>query len=89
MIAAATLVSLGFLGLAVLGCLVRLALGPSPIDRVMALDTLTLVAIAAVLVAGIAWASDVYGEAALLLAMGGFVATVAFAKSLMRGDVIE
>ena len=69
--------------------LYRLALGPDVADRVLALDTLSVNAVALIVLIGIALGSDLYFEAALLIAMIGFVSTVAFCKYVLRGDVIE
>jgi len=67
----------------------RLARGPSMPDRILALDTLTINAIALVILAGIDLATGAYLEVALLMAMMGFVGTVALCKFLLGGDVIE
>ena len=75
--------------LAMLFCAVRLMAGPSAHDRVLALDTLWMCAMQLALVLGIRYASDLYFEAAMLIALLGFVSTVAMAKFLMRGEVIE
>lgn len=75
--------------LAMLLNLYRLALGPDVADRVLALDTLSVNAVALIVLLGIALGSDLYFEAALLIAMIGFVGTVAFCKYVLRGDVIE
>jgi multicomponent K+:H+ antiporter subunit F len=87
----ATAVSVGFLAvaLALLLNLYRLALGPDIVDRVLAVDTLTINAIALVVLLGMAFGTAIYFEAALIMAMFGFVSTVAFCKFLLRGDVIE
>ncbi len=69
--------------------LYRLAVGPDVADRVLALDTLAINSIALVVLLGMAFGTAVYFEAALILAMFGFVSTVAFCKFLLRGDVIE
>ena len=69
--------------------LYRLALGPAIADRVLALDTLSVNAVALIVLIDIALGSDLYFEAALLIAMIGFVSTVAFCKYALRGDVIE
>ena len=55
----------------------------------LAVDTLTVNAIALVVLQGMAFATAAYFEAALVLAMFGFVSTVAYCKFLLRGDVIE
>jgi multicomponent K+:H+ antiporter subunit F len=74
---------------AMLLCLWRLLRGPAAPDRILALDTLYIDAIALVILLGIRTGSAFYFEAALLIAMLGFVGTVAFAKYLLRGDIIE
>ena len=69
--------------------LYRLALGPDIADRVLALDTLSVNAVALIVLLGISQGSDLYFEAALLMAMIGVVGTGAFCKFVLRGDVIE
>jgi multicomponent K+:H+ antiporter subunit F len=67
----------------------RMARGPSLPDRVLGLDTLGINAIALVMLLGIARGSALYVEAALILAMMGFVGTVALCKYILSGDIIE
>jgi multicomponent K+:H+ antiporter subunit F len=67
----------------------RLVRGPALPDRILALDTLTINTIALVMLLDMALATSVYFEAALLLAMMGFVGTVALAKFVLGGDIIE
>ena len=67
----------------------RLLRGPSAPDRILALDTLYIDAIALLVLLGIHLGSALYFEAALLIALMGFVGTVALAKYLLRGDIIE
>lgn len=67
----------------------RLAKGPSMPDRILALDTLAVNTIALVMLLGIGLSSAFYFEAALLIAMMGFVGTAAFCKFLLSGDIIE
>jgi len=69
--------------------LVRLIAGPRAQDRVLALDLLYLHGMLVTLVLGIRFASDTYFEAALLIALFGFVSSSAMAKFLLRGEVIE
>lgn len=76
-------------GLALLLTLVRLIRGPSMPDRILALDTLYINAIALIVLLGIWEGSDLYFEAALLIAVMGFIGTVAVTKYLLRGDIIE
>jgi multicomponent K+:H+ antiporter subunit F len=75
--------------LAMLCCAVRLVAGPSAHDRALALDTLWMCGMQLALLLGIRYASEVYFDAAMLIALLGFVSTVAVAKFLMRGEVIE
>ena len=67
----------------------RLLRGPSAPDRVLALDTLYVNTIALLVLLGIHLGSPLYFEAALLIALMGFVGTVALCKYLLRGDIIE
>jgi multicomponent K+:H+ antiporter subunit F len=82
-------VALFALALAVLPCGWRLLRGPEPTDRVLALDTLYIVAVALIVLLGLRWRSELLFEAALIVALLGFVSTVALARYLTRGDVIE
>jgi multicomponent K+:H+ antiporter subunit F len=66
-----------------------MARGPRAQDRVLALDTLYVTSMLLLVVFGIRTGEIVYFEAALVIGMLGFVATVALAKFLMRGEVIE
>ena len=77
------------IGLAMLLNLWRLIKGPDITDRILALDTLNINAIALLVLYGIREASSAYFEGALILAAMGFVATVALCKYLLRGDIIE
>ncbi|WP_197425971.1 K+/H+ antiporter subunit F [Erythrobacter sp. CCH5-A1] len=77
------------LGVALALNLWRLVRGPGVADRMLALDTMVINVIGLVVLAGIEEGSDTAFEAALLLAMVGFVGTVAYAKFLLRGDIIE
>ena len=83
--------AVGFLAVAVamLLNLYSLTVGPDTVDSVLALDTLVINAIALIVLVGIATGSFLYFEAALIIAMLGFVSTVAFCKFMLRGDVIE
>ena len=81
--------ALATLSLSLALCFLRLAKGPSLPDRILALDTLYVNAIAVLVVFGMRAGDSVYFEAALLIAMFGFVGTVALAKYLLRGDIIE
>ncbi|MBL4953525.1 K+/H+ antiporter subunit F [Neobacillus sp. YIM B02564] len=79
----------GCILLAMACCALRLVMGPSAQDRALALDTLWMCAMQLALVLGMRFASDLYFEAAMLIALLGFVSTIAIAKFLLRGEVIE
>ena len=70
-------------------CLIRLVMGPSIVDRLLALDTLFLNATCLIIILGIYWASTSLFEGALLVAMLGFVSTVALARYFTTGHVID
>jgi multicomponent K+:H+ antiporter subunit F len=89
MMHAALIVAYAAVGLALLLNLARLAIGPDLADRVLALDTMTINAIALVVLLGLSQGTTLLFEAAMLFAMVGFVTTVAFCRFLLRGDVIE
>jgi multicomponent K+:H+ antiporter subunit F len=66
----------------------RLFRGPSPIDRVLAIDTLYVNTVALVVVLGLRLGTGLLFEAALIVAALGFISTVALARYLTRGDVL-
>jgi multicomponent K+:H+ antiporter subunit F len=73
-----------------MGCAIwRLLTGPRAQDRVLALDTMYVNAMLLTLTFGMRYGTSLYFEVALVIAMLGFVATVALAKFLLRGEVIE
>ena len=69
--------------------MVRLVLGPTSGDRILALDTMVVNALGLVVVLGIYQGTQIYFEVSLLIAMLGFVSTVALARFVLRGDIIE
>jgi multicomponent K+:H+ antiporter subunit F len=82
-------IAMVLLGASMLLAFVRLARGPDVTDRILALDTLYVNSAAMLVLYGIGLGSDRYYEAALLIAMLGFLSTVALAKFVTRGDIIE
>ncbi len=76
-------------GLALVLCAWRLLRGPEAPDRVLALDTMYVNVVAFVVLLGMRHGTELYFEAALLIALLGFVSTVGLARYLSRGDVIE
>ncbi|MDT8388131.1 MAG: K+/H+ antiporter subunit F [Thiogranum sp.] len=89
MIHIALSLAFALVGLAVAFAFWRLLRGPSAPDRILALDTLYVNTIALLVLLGIHLDSNIYFEAALLIALMGFVGTVALCKYLLRGDIIE
>lgn len=75
--------------LAMVFCTIRLVIGPSAQDRILALDTLWMCTMLQVLMMGIRFSNELYFELALLIALTGFVSSIALAKFLMRGEIIE
>ncbi|HNO75125.1 K+/H+ antiporter subunit F [Nitrosomonas mobilis] len=89
MITIAVMIALTLMTLAVALSFWRLLRGPSLPDRILALDTLYINTLALLILLGIHLGSALYFEAALLIAVMGFVGTVAACKYLLRGDIIE
>lgn len=75
--------------LAMMLALLRLFLGPSAQDRVLAFDTMYINGMLTLLMLGIRSHSGVYFDMALLIALFGFVSSIALSKFLLRGEVIE
>ncbi|MEM7718623.1 MAG: K+/H+ antiporter subunit F [Pseudomonadota bacterium] len=69
--------------------MIRLVIGPTSGDRILALDTMVINAIGLIIMLGIGQGVTIYFEVSLLVAMLGFVSTVALARFLLRGDIIE
>ena len=77
------------LGLSMICSTIRLLAGPRAQDRVLSLDGLYVTAMLMLLVFGIETGRTIYFESALIIALLGFTSTLALAKFLMRGEVIE
>ena len=82
-------VSMYVVGTAMLLALWRLLRGPTVPDRILALDTLNVTAIAELMLLGMYLKTAVYFEAALVIAMLGFVSTVVLSKYVIRRDIVE
>lgn len=89
MLQTVTPIATSMLAVAMLLNLWRIVRGPTITDRVIGLDTLYVNAIAMLAVLDLYYETEVYLEAALLIAMMGFVGTLALCKYLLRGDIIE
>ena len=83
------IIAFGSVSLAQIMAMIRLIIGPSTGDRILALDTMVINAIAIIILLGIAQGTRIYFEVSLIIAMLGFVSTVAYARFVLRGDIIE
>ncbi|HEC70603.1 MAG: K+/H+ antiporter subunit F [Sulfitobacter sp.] len=77
------------IALSLLLALIRLLKGPNTGDRILALDTMVVNAIALIILLGMRLGTQIYFESAMIFAMLGFVSTVAVARFVLRGDIIE
>ena len=82
-------IAFALVSLAFLLSFMRLVKGPDLPDRILALDTLYINAIALLILLGLYFGSALYFEAALLIAVMGFVSTIGLSKYLLRGDIME
>jgi multicomponent K+:H+ antiporter subunit F len=89
MLAAAIAIAAVMVGVALLLNLYRLLRGPDATDRILALDTLYINMVGLVVLLCLHTGSKLYFEAALVIALLGFIGTVALAKYLIAGDIIE
>lgn len=85
----ALIFAFGCYGLGLLLNLWRIVVGPGRADRILALDTMVINVIALLVLYGIWKGTAVYYEASMLIAMVGFVSTVAYCRFVLRGDIIE
>ncbi|MCA0206860.1 K+/H+ antiporter subunit F [Pararhodobacter sp.] len=89
MITYALIFCIGSFALGLLLNLWRVVKGPRISDRILALDTMTVNAIALLILLGFSLASPIFFEVAMLFALVGFVSTVSYCRFLLRGDIIE
>jgi multicomponent K+:H+ antiporter subunit F len=89
MTATAGVIALAMMALALTLNAWRLWRGPTSVDRIVALDTMYINAVALLVLLGIVRGTALYFEAALLMALLGFVGTVALAKYVMRGNIMD
>ncbi|CUI01228.1 K+/H+ antiporter subunit F [Leisingera aquaemixtae] len=75
--------------LAMLMNLWKIVTAPDIADRILALDTMFINAIALMVLYGLALGTEIFFEAAMIIAMLGFVSTVAYARFILRGNIIE
>jgi multicomponent K+:H+ antiporter subunit F len=89
MITYALIFAIGCFGVGLIMNIFRVAFAPGVPDRILALDTMVINAIALLILYGVWQGTAMYFEASLLFAVTGFLSTVAYAKFILRGDVIE
>ncbi len=89
MLAVTIQIAFALVTIAVILSFFRLLRGPDMPDRILALDTLYINTIALLVLLGIYLGSALFFEAALLIALMGFIGTVALCKYFLRGDIIE
>ena len=89
MITYALIFAMTCFGLGLLMNLWLIVRGPGQADRVLALDTMVINVIALLILYGILEGTGIYYEASMLVAMVGFVSTVAYCRFVLRGDIIE
>jgi multicomponent K+:H+ antiporter subunit F len=82
-------IAFGAIAAAQIMAMIRLMIGPGTGDRILALDTMVVNAIGLIVLLGIAQGTAIYFEVTLVIAMLGFVSTVAYARFVLRGDIIE
>lgn len=89
MITYATYFAFACFGASLLMNLWKIITGDSISDRVLALDTMVINSIALLILYGLTLGTEIYFEAVMIIAMLGFVSTVAYARFLLRGNIIE
>jgi len=89
MIDLAVVIALPMVGLSMLLSLWRLLRGPGAPDRILAIDTLYVSTVAQLILFGMHLDSSLYFDAALIIAMLGFVGTVVMSKYVIRRDIVE
>jgi multicomponent K+:H+ antiporter subunit F len=88
-IASATFFAFACFALAILMNLWKIITAAEIADRILALDSMFINALALMVLYGLSLGSEIYFEASLMIAMLGFVSTVAYARFILRGNIIE
>jgi multicomponent K+:H+ antiporter subunit F len=89
MLTLAVQIAFAMMATALLLNLYRLLRGPRAVDRVIALDTAYINTVAMLVLLGVWRSSTLYFEAAVVIALLGFVGTLALCKFLLRGALVE
>jgi multicomponent K+:H+ antiporter subunit F len=85
----ATYFAFACFGLAMLMNLWKIITAEGVVDRLLALDTMVINSIALLILMGLAMGTEIFFEVTMLIAMLGFVSTVAYARFMLRGNIIE
>lgn len=83
------LVTLLLILLSIIGLLVRIILGPSTPDRLVALDAFSVVILSSTALLSVLYGTSFLIEIILLLAILSFIGTIAFSKFIEKGRIIE
>jgi multicomponent Na+:H+ antiporter subunit F len=83
MIETVTTICFVLLGLAMIGAIVRIIIGPTLADRILGLDTITILAVGIIGVFAVRTGLALYADIAIAVALVGFLSTVAFARYLL------
>ncbi|MDY6833396.1 MAG: monovalent cation/H+ antiporter complex subunit F [Chloroflexota bacterium] len=86
---AVTTIALLLLGIAIVGCLYRVVVGPSVQDRALALDSVVICVMTSMVVIAIKYSSGFFLDVALVTAVISFISTIAIAKFLIKGKIID
>ena len=89
MILTATYFAFACFGLGMLMNLWKIITAEGVVDRLLALDTMVINSIALLILMGLAAGTEIFFEVTMLIAMLGFVSTVAYARFMLRGNIIE
>lgn len=82
-------VSLILVVVSIIGLIVRIYLGPSAVDRLVALDAIGVILISSIALLSILFGTKFFMEIILLIAIMSFIGTVAFSKFIEKGEIIE
>ncbi len=83
MIETVTTICFVLLGLAMLGAIVRIIRGPTLADRILGLDTITVLAVGTIGLFAVASGQTLYADIAIAVALVGFLSTIAFSRYLL------
>jgi len=82
-------ISLILFGVAIAITLVRILLGPSFSDRVIAMDVIGVNLLSAMAILSILYETKAFLDVILILGILAFISTIAFSRFMERGVIIE